>query len=239
MTTENSPARTGAFRAARIRAEELIRLSGARGVIFDMDGVLSDTQEFHLESWRLLLERRFGFTPPAGLIRTSFGQSNEQIIPQLFPQATFTPKELADLGEEKEALYREVARTRVRPLAGVEEFLSFLADAGIPAAVGTSGPPENVRLIIEEFRWAGRFQAIVDRDQFPASKPAPDCFLAAAARLGVPATRAVVFEDSFHGLAAARRAGAIPAAIATTFPEVELILRARWAFRDFTEIVRG
>jgi HAD superfamily hydrolase (TIGR01509 family) len=239
VTLQTAASSTRSFRGARIRAGELIRLAGARGVIFDMDGVLSDTQEFHLESWRLLLERRFAFTPPAGLIRSSFGQSNEKIIPLLFPQATFTPKELAELGEEKEALYREVARSRVRPLAGVEEFLSYLAEAGIPAAVGTSGPPENVRLILEEFRWEGRFQAVVDRDQFPASKPAPDCFLAAAARLGVPPHRTVVFEDSFHGLAAARRAGAVPVGIATTFPEVELILRARWAFRDFTEIVCG
>src|SRR5258706_536464 len=118
-TPRTAPAATRPPRGARIPAAELIRLSGAQGVIFDMDGVLADTQEFHLESWRLLLERRFGLDSPAELIRSTFGQSNEKIIPLLVPHAVLAPKEMAALSEEKEALYREVARGRVRPLPGV------------------------------------------------------------------------------------------------------------------------
>src|SRR5262245_21767980 len=72
-------------RPARIAARELLRSSGARGVIFDMDGVLADTDEFHLLSWQGLLEARFGLETPAGLIRSTFGQSNERILPLLLP----------------------------------------------------------------------------------------------------------------------------------------------------------
>ena len=224
-------------RPARISARELLRSSGARGVIFDMDGVLADTEEFHLLSWQGLLEARFGLETPAGLIRSTFGQSNERILPLLLPPGRIpTGREVESLSEEKEARYREAARGRVRPLRGVERLLAWLGREGIPAAVGTSGPPENIRFLLEEFGWRSVFRALVDRSQFAASKPAPDCFLVAAARLGVPPGRSLVFEDSLHGLAAARRAGMAAAGIATTYPEEAIRPLSRWTFRDFTEI---
>jgi beta-phosphoglucomutase len=224
-------------RGARISAAELVRSAGARAVIFDMDGVLADTEEHHLESWRVLLSRRFGLLPAPEVIRATFGQSNERILPILLPPGTVLgAAEMALLSEEKEAAYRDSARGRVRPLPGVEDFLRWLRRKGIPAAVGTSGPPENVRFILEEFGWRGLFAALVDRSSFAASKPAPDCFLEAAARLGALPGRCLVFEDSLHGLTAARRAGAAAAAIATTYPEEVIAPFGRWTFRDFTEI---
>src|SRR5262249_11450506 len=158
--------------------------------------------------WRILLDRRFGVAVPPELIRTTFGQSNESIFPLLLPPGTVIDSgDLERLSEEKEACYREAARGRVRPLPGVEPFLAWLARQGIPTAVGTSGPLENIRFLLEEFGWRDRFRALVDRSGFVASKPAPDCFLTASARLGTPPARCVVFEDSLHGLRAARRAG--------------------------------
>ena len=70
-------------RGARIGARELFGLSGARAVIFDMDGVLADTEEYHLESWRSCLHSRYGLAPAQEVIRRTFGQSNEQILPLL------------------------------------------------------------------------------------------------------------------------------------------------------------
>ena len=110
---------------------------------------------------------------PAGLIRSTFGQSNERILPLLLPPGRIpTGREVESLSEEKEARYREAARGRVRPLRGVERLLAWLGREGIPAAVGTSGPPENIRFLLEEFGWRSVFRALVDRSQFAASKPA-------------------------------------------------------------------
>lgn len=229
----SSPARLTA-RGARVGARDLLRLSRARAVIFDMDGVLADTEEYHLESWRSCLHSRYGLAPAPEVIRSTFGQSNEKILPLLVPGAE--PSDLPRLSDEKEAFYREAARGRVRPLAGIERFLRWLSREGIPLAVGTSGPAENIRFLLAEFGWRRLFSALVDRGQFAASKPAPDCFLAAAARLGIPPERCLVFEDSLHGLTAARRSGAVPVAIATTYPEEALFLKGCWTFRDFTEI---
>ncbi len=226
-----------AWTPARIWCGELIRSAAARAVIFDMDGVLTDTEEFHLESWRLLLERRFGLAVSAEMIRKTFGQSNETIIPLLVPPEVPLNREmLPQLSDEKEAYYREVARGKVKPMAGAERFLSWLEDNNVPTAIGTSGPPENIQFILSEFDWEGRFAALVDRTKFVASKPSPDCFLEAALRLRVSPSRCIVFEDSLHGILAARRAGAVPAAILTTLPREAFILHARWIFQDFLEI---
>ncbi len=230
-------ARTSPDTPETISARRLFSATGARGAIFDMDGVLADTEQFHLESWRLLLERRFARQTSPEVIRSTFGQSNEKILPIVVPPGTpLDAAAIEALSEEKERYYREAARGKVRPLAGVERFLRWLSREGIPAAVGTSGPPENVAFIIDEFGWEGLFAALVDRSQFAASKPAPDCFLAAAARLGLAPEKCLVFEDSLHGLNAARSAGSVPMAIATTFPSEKLVPLARWVFRDFTEI---
>jgi beta-phosphoglucomutase len=223
------------FRFAGAWAGDLFR--HARAAIFDMDGVLADTERFHLESWVVLLRERFGLDVPPEVIRRTFGQSNEKIFPLLVPpENALDPAAIPRLSDEKEALYREVARGRVRPIPGVETFLDWLVRRGIPAAVGTSGSRENVRFILEEFGWEGRFQVLVDRSMFRASKPAPDCFLEAARRLGVRADSTVVFEDSIHGLLAARAAGAAPVGIATTHGEETIRHLGRWTFRDFREI---
>src|SRR2546422_4774136 len=150
-----------AHRGARLWAGDLVR--GVAAVIFDMDGVLADTEEYHLESWRRLLRRRFGLEPPAAVIQSTFGQSNELILPTLLPPGTsFEPAELPALSEEKEALYREAASGRVRPLPGLDRFLRWLGERRIPAAVGTSGPLENIRFLLSEFGWSGRFAALLD-----------------------------------------------------------------------------
>jgi HAD superfamily hydrolase (TIGR01509 family) len=231
------------LRFIRLSARELLSSSRARAVIFDMDGVLADTAELHVEAWNALLDAH-GLPPPQGepagwlpLIRSTFGQSNDTIIPLLWRHAG-RPLDapLVELSREKEAYYRRAARDRVRPLAGADRFLRWLARRGVPAAVGTSGPEENVRFLLDEFGWHGLFAALVDRSRFAAGKPAPDCFLRAAADLRVPPSRAIVFEDSIHGLLAARRGGFIPAAIASTHEESDLRPHARWVFRDFREL---
>ncbi len=227
------------MRTPRISAHELVCRNEIRAVVFDMDGVLADTEAFHLEGWeRLAAAWELG--PPGALrdlARSTFGQTNDLIIPALWREVgreLDTPVEA--LSVEKETYYRDAARRRVRPMAGVERLLDWLGDVGIATAIGTSGPTENVEFLLDEFGWHGRFTAIVHRSRFAAGKPAPDCFLRAAEDLDVRPRHAIVFEDSVHGLAAARRGGFWPAAIAGTYPEGDLRPLARWVFRDFEDI---
>ena len=229
---------------SQIQALDFLRNTDCRAVVFDMDGVLADTEEFHLEAWGRLVEahgledgeQRLS-EEMLELIRSTFGQANDTIIPLLWEKAGRSPGDaLAALSLEKEQCYRSCARGRVRPMPGIEDFLGFLKKENIPAAIGTSGPEENVSFILDEFNWRNVFHSLVHRSRFKKGKPAPDCFLVAAEELGQPPDKTIVFEDSVHGLMAANSGGFTAAAIAGTHEPAELTQYTSWVFRDFRSL---
>jgi len=211
---------------------EVERSLGLRAVIFDMDGVLADTHPLHEESWAILYRRYRDGPLPRDLIRETFGQTNDRIIPRLLGPDV----DVRRAGEFKEATFREIARGRVRPMPGLTRYLDAIRRRGLRTAIASSGPPENVALVVREFGWEDRFEAIVDRSAFARSKPEPDAFIEAAAGLGVEPARALVFEDSVHGLEAARRAGMARIALLGTAPIEVLRTMAIAAIRDFHSI---
>ena len=225
----------------RMQALDFLRSIDCRAVVFDMDGVLADTEEFHLEAWIQLVEAHRLETGKEelsegmlNLVRDTFGQANDTIIPMLWEKAGRSPgAELAALSLEKERCYRDCAGGRVRPMPGIEDFLELLNKENIPAAIGTSGPEENVSFLLEEFSWRNVFHSLVHRSRFKEGKPAPDCFLVAAEELGEAPDKTVVFEDSVHGLMAANSGGFMAAAIASTHEPAELTEYTEWVFRDF------
>jgi HAD superfamily hydrolase (TIGR01509 family) len=212
-----------------------------RGVVFDLDGTLVDNMPFHVEAFALFV-RRHGLPPLDHELRGRLdGQRNRDIFPILFgrplDEASFRQFE-----EEKEGLYRELSRGRLRPLPGAPRLLELLEARGIGAAVATSAPAANVVHTLDELGLAGRFRAVVRSDQVPRGKPAPDVFLEAARRLGAPPTSCLAFEDSPAGVTAARAAGMTCIAVTTSFsPEQFAAHGARpdAAVRDFAAFLAG
>jgi beta-phosphoglucomutase len=190
----------------------------ARAVVFDLDGTLVDNMALHAEAFAEFMTRR-GLPPLDETQRARLdGKRNTDIFPDLLGRE-LPREELVAVSEEKESLYRALSRGRLAPLAGLERFLAILAANGIPVAVATSGPAENVRHTLAELGLAERVTVIVRGDEVPRGKPHPDIFLAAAARLGVPPGECVAFEDSPAGVAAARAAGMVCVAISTSFSD--------------------
>lgn len=195
----------------------------ARGVVFDLDGTLVDNMELHAEAFAEFMARH-GLPPMDEAQRARLdGKRNTDIFPELFGR-DLPRDELRAFADEKEGLYRTLSRGRLAPLRGLDRVLALLAANGIPVAVATSGPADNVRHTLQEIGVAGRITVIVRGDQVPRGKPHPDIFLAAAARIGVPPGECLAFEDSPSGVAAARAAGMVCVALATSFEEE--------AFRD-------
>lgn len=197
--------------------------------IFDWDGVILDSSRQHEESWELLA-REQGLALPPDFFRRSFGMKNERIIPELLGW-TRDPQRVRELGERKEALYRELIRREgVQPLPGVREWLQTLRAAGVPCAVGSSTPRENIDCVMDALGLRDFFCAIVAGQDVTHGKPHPEVFLRAAERLGLPPARCVVFEDAHVGLEAARAAGMKVVGVATTHPPESL--------RDADRVVR-
>jgi len=190
------------------------------GVIFDMDGVLADTAEQHFQSW-LAVAPRWGVQITRADFRATFGRPNHEGIPILFHRPV-PPDELREIDRLKEQAFREIVRRSLEPLPGVVELVRALDGSGFRLAVGSSGPRENIELILETLGIARHFGAVVSGWDVSRGKPDPEVFLKAAARIGVEPACCVVIEDVPAGVQAARSAGMKCIAVTTTRPAYEL-----------------
>ena len=184
-----------------------------QGVLWDLDGVLVDTGEFHFQAWSGVLPE-YGISFTRELFRATFGMNNAGVLSTLLEQR-LTPELLAEISDRKEQRFREAVRGRAQPLPGVLAWLEHLKAAGVRQAVASSAPPANIDVLVDELGLRSYFAAIVSGFDLPG-KPDPAVFLKAAHLIGVPPERCVVFEDAVAGVESAKRAGMKCVAVATT-----------------------
>lgn len=176
-----------------------------RAVLWDVDGTLIDSSEYHWLSWQGALAAE-NFRITRGQFAATFGQRNEEILRGYFPH--HSAGDIARVGDAKEELYRDLIRTRgLELLPGVRRWLDKLRREGWLQALASSAPRANLDAIISALALAPYFAAIASAEDVTAGKPDPQVFLAAAAKLGVRPTACVVVEDAPAGTKAARRAG--------------------------------
>jgi beta-phosphoglucomutase len=180
--------------------------SHARAVLWDMDGTLIDSAEYHWLTWRDTLARE-GHTLTPEQFASWFGQRNDTILKRYLGDAV-PSDDIRRIGAAKEAAYRDMVRTRgITALPGVLAWLRQLRDDGRSHAVASSAPPENIEVILDVLGVREYFGAWVSAEEVAHGKPAPDVFLLAAERLGAPPERCVVVEDAPAGVEAGRRGG--------------------------------
>jgi beta-phosphoglucomutase len=175
-------------------------------VLWDMDGTLVASEEYHWLSWRDTMAEE-GIPITHEEFMESFGQRNDTILARwLGPDA---PSERVQrIGDTKEDLYRKLVREGgLAPLPGAAEWVKHLHHEGWSQAIASSAPRANVTAVLEVIQLAGCFQAIVSAEDVTRGKPDPQVFLTAASRLGLPPSRCIVVEDAPAGVEAARRAG--------------------------------
>jgi HAD superfamily hydrolase (TIGR01509 family) len=172
-------------------------------IVFDLDGVLVDSEQVWDEVRRRVVAERGGrWTDEATTAMQ--GMSTPEWAAYLSTLgATGTPDELA---EAVIAAMADRYREHVPLLPGAVEAVTVLSERW-PLAVASSSPPELIRVVLAAAGVADRFRAVVSSEEVEHGKPAPDVYLAAAARLGVDPGRCVAIEDSGNGLRAAAAAG--------------------------------
>lgn len=177
-----------------------------RAVLWDVDGTLIDSSEYHWLSWRdALAAENFPITREQ--FAAIFGRRNDEILRDYFG-ADFPAAEVARVGEAKETRYRALLSERgVTLLPGVRRWLDRLKGDGWLQAMASSAPRANLEAIIGALGIGDYFAAVVSAEDVTRGKPDPQVFLAAADRLGVAPSACVVVEDAPAGVEAARRAG--------------------------------
>jgi beta-phosphoglucomutase len=190
------------------------------GVIFDMDGVLVASGPAHAASWRVLA-RRHGIELSDQRFRETFGRPSRDIVRMIWGEHV-SDEQIRQIDDEKERIYRELITGIVPLTIGAREVLQALSRAGFVLAVATSGPPENLELVLRETGLDRYFAATAHGFDVHHGKPAPDCFLLAAERAGLAAGNCVVVEDAPVGIQAACAAGMPAIGLAGTHPRERL-----------------
>ena len=190
-------------------------------VIFDMDGVLVDTNPFHIQKWEALLTEYSIAFDRKELPRQVLGPGNDLTLRHFFGKR-ITVKDRQRLSEELEARFRRAFAPHAKPFAGVERLIAECQEQGVLVALASAAMSKNVNSILDVLKLRPYFHAVLTSDEITQSKPHPEIFVKTAQKLGLPPAACVALEDSFAGIEAAKRAGMKCVAVASTFPAPEL-----------------
>ena len=179
-------------------------------VLFDLDGVLVDSEGIYTEFWEEI-DRRYptGVKDFAHVIK---GNTLARILGTYFPDESIRRAILVELKrQEEEMVYRL--------FPGVDRLVMSLKEASVPTAIVTSSNAAKMRHLFNAVPLLrDNIDIIITEEDVTNSKPNPEGYLKASERLGVDPSHAVVFEDSLAGIEAGRRAGAVVVGVATTNP---------------------
>ena len=186
-----------------------------QGVIFDMDGLMLDTEPLWTRSWEPALTS-LGLPYKKGLaeaMRGTAGESSRRVLQSFY-------SEDCDVQKIEDALHREVDRFFQDPVPkkpGLDELLAWLSEQGIPMAVASSSRMAVIRHHLDNWELSPYFKAIVSSEYVSCSKPNPEIFLLAAQKLGTPPAHTLVLEDSFNGV----RAGVAGGFVTVMVPDLD------------------
>jgi HAD superfamily hydrolase (TIGR01509 family) len=190
-------------------------------VVFDLDGVVADSEPLHVRSWIQVLERlgvgleQIGEPGPAAWV----GVPDVEIVGGL-GQRLRIPLSAEELLRRKREAYRALVPEALRAFPGVREELASWD--GVPLAMATATPRREAELMLATLGLSRVFRVLVTRDEVQRTKPAPDCYLLAASGLGLDPARCAAVEDAPYGVQAAREAGMHVLAVTTSYPAERL-----------------
>ncbi len=189
-------------------------LAEGLALVFDMDGVLIDSNPMHCLAWEAF-NRRYGLETTEAMRQSMYGKRNDEIIREFFGP-DLAPEEVWARGAAKEELYREMIAEKLEEMLvpGLLEFLE--RHQSDPMAVASNAEPKNLDFLLDRGGLRRYFRVVVDGHQVRRPKPDPEIYVRTAELLKVAPANCIVFEDSYHGVEAALAAGARVIGVLTT-----------------------
>ena len=202
-----------------------------RGILFDMDGLVVDTEKLYSRFWREACAF-YGYTmtyEQSLQMRGLGGQAGEAKLHSFFgPDADY----LTLRSKRIELMDAFVDEHGVELKPGIFELMDFLEEKGIPSAITSSSPIPRIRKFLAPYGLDTRFAALCSGRDVPRGKPAPDIYLAGAAALGLPAENCLALEDAPAGIESAYRAGCLTVMIPDLDPPGETTKSMLYANAD-------
>ena len=174
-------------------------------IIFDMDGVLIDSEPLHQLAEKKLL-KEYGVEVDTDELLQYMGRSTEKLLND-FIEAYHLDVDYPTLFSKHKTNLIDIFDKQVQTIEGIPEFLSVLESHQIPFALASSSNLQLIHTVLNHFGWQARFTQVVSGEEIINGKPAPDIFLETAKRLNTTSDNCVVIEDSGAGVRAGKAAG--------------------------------
>jgi beta-phosphoglucomutase len=187
-----------------------------RAILWDLDGVIVDSMEFHYQAFREVLAPRGRELSRKEYLESIIGLRNDAIFRKLL--GDLSDGEVRALAEQKEEAFRRLIEGGVEPLPGAVALLERANVAGLRQAIVSSTPRENIDVILASLGIEEMFDTIVGEEDAAWGKPDPEGFVTAANRLAVRPKQCVVIEDAPEGIEAGSAAGMQCIGVTTTRP---------------------
>jgi len=212
-----------------------------RGVIFDMDGVLCDSEPFICEAACKMFQRVHGVVVKPEDFKPFVGTGEDRFIGGVAEKYSITNRDAVAEKAATYEIYLEIIKGRLQPLAGVVNFIKHVRGRGIKTAVASSADLIKVQGNLAQIGLTpeASFDAVVCGEDVQRKKPAPDIFLLAAKRVGLSNDECIVVEDAPSGVQAAKGAGSRCLGIISSFDEQTLRhAGADWISRDLQDAAK-
>jgi beta-phosphoglucomutase len=197
---------------------ESTKIDPGLALIFDMDGVIVDSNPVHRDAW-VTFNRRYGLETTEEMHGRMYGRRNDDIVRDFYGDG-LSPEEIEARGAAKEEVYRQMVGDRIDEILipGVRQFLE--GHRGTPMGLASNAQVENIDFVLDRSGLRGYFQAVVDGHQVNRPKPDPEIYVQTARILKVRPENCIVFEDSHTGVEAACRAGMRVVGVSTTYEDL-------------------
>jgi len=215
-------------------------LTMIQGLIFDLDGTITLTQQFHYQAFsQVFAKHGIEYTEHDDLYKYA-GMGSGTIFPTVFADhgITLTAEQIKEYSDEKKVIYTKILEeNEILTVAGIREFLQRMRDRGFKMCIASGNKLEAIEYLLVRVGLKEFFSIITTNKDAKNPKPAPDIFLAAAEKLGLKPEECIVFEDAVNGVQAARAAGIHSIGLATRIPVEDLrAAGAHHVVRNYNEI---
>ena len=177
-----------------------------KAFIFDMDGVIIDSEPIHLHVMQQVMNKH-NISVPLELFEQYTGMTSSAVFAALIKRYNLpgTPQQMT--AEHMAAFKRYIVEHNIQPIKGIRSLLAQLNERGIAAAIASSSPLDVIEFVTEQFNIKDCFKFLTSGEDVANGKPAPDIYLTTAQKLSLPPRECVVLEDSRNGSIAAKEAG--------------------------------
>lgn len=195
----------------REKAEIAAKSTKIRAVVFDMDGLMFNTEDIYNEVGAIVLRRRgCEFTQELKLKMMGLPGSRAYKVMRLHCDLNDSVEQLA---KESDEVFEEILEDRIQKMPGLDRLLDELEAANLPKAVATSSSRRFAEKALGTFNLIPRFEFVLTGEDVVNGKPAPDIYLLAAKKLDIPIEQVLILEDSPIGSRAGASSGAVTIAV--------------------------